>query len=390
MRLRAVALFLLVVTGVSAAASIWYCSTSAQVFASTDELAALRIDALVERAGRFDAAVSTFARGREADVAWFTSTSDLVNDLHARAAELDAALPGIAMTQRARLAEVLLRAREGVDGARANFDTGSTLMALDAVESNGLPAAAALWSELKALRAAVHAEIAALERRWWQRATVAGAAWALSWALGLVWLARRRPAPGPAVESGAAAAPEPASVTLPDASPAVAPALSIAEVADVCERIGRVRDAADVPTLLAHSAAALQAAGLVLWIPDNEALVVAAAHGYPDDVARRLGRVPLADENLLTRAWHSGRPQTSPAANDRRAAFAAPLVGAGGSMGVLAAEVMPGADVEGAAGMARLVAGQFAAVLADTADTVAGTQESAGDPTIATPNALAG
>jgi hypothetical protein len=54
---------------------------------------------------------------------------------------------------------------------------------------------------------------------------------------------------------------------------------------------------------------------------------------------------------------------------------------------VLAAELTPDADVEAVAGSARLVAGQFAAVLGETA---AGTQGSAGDPAVATPNALAG
>ena len=137
-------LVLLATIGLSAAGVVWYCFTWTQVLASTDEVAALKIDALVERAARLDAALQIFVRGREGDISWFTSTSALVNDLHARAAELDAALPGVAMAPRARLAEVLQRIRETVDGARANFDAGRTLMALDAMESNGQPATAAV------------------------------------------------------------------------------------------------------------------------------------------------------------------------------------------------------------------------------------------------------
>ena len=125
----------------------------------------------------------------------------------------------------------------------------------------------------------------------------------------------------------------------------------------------------------------------MLWVRDADGLVVGAAHGYPDSLAQRLGRVALADENLITRAWHSGRCQTSPAGGGRRAAFAAPLVGATGPVGVLAAELTSDADLEAVAGPARLVAGQFAAVLGETA---ADTQGSAGDPAVATPNALAG
>jgi len=389
-------LVLLATIGLSAAGIVWYCFTWTQVLASTDEVASLKIDALVDRAARLDASFQTFVTGRDGDISWFTSTSALVNDLHVRAAELDAALPGVAMTPRARLAEVLQRTRETVDGARANFDAGSPLMALDAVESNGQPATAALWSELQALRVTVAAETAAARRRWWQRAGAATAVWALSWAIGLAWLAWRRPARD-AVPNARADAPVEtvASVTavVEPQVPARPPAPAVADVAEVCERIGRLRDAADVPTALSQSAAVLQASGLVLWVRDADALVVGATHGYPDGLAQRLGRVALADENLITRAWHSGRCQTSGAAGSRRAAFAAPLVGASGPVGVLAAELTPDADVEAVAGPARLVAGQFAAVLGETAarsETAAGTQGSAGDPAVATPNALAG
>lgn len=387
MRLRAVLLALLVLIGVSAAATIWYSFTWTQVLTSTHEVASLKLDALVERASRFDAALQLFLRGREGDLAWFTGTSALVDELQTRAAELDEAIPGVAMAPRARLAEALQRARETVDGARANFDAGSTLMALDAVESNGQPATASLWSELQALRVAVAAETAAARVRWWQRAGAAAAVWALTWAAGLAWLARWRPLTVTEVRAEPAKPIVLENPPVEPAPPARPPPPPLAEVADVCEHIGRLRDAADVPLVLTRSAALLRASGLVLWVRDADALVVGAAHGYPDGLAQRLGRVALADENLITRAWHSGQCQISTAGAGRRAAFAAPLVGAGGPMGVLAAELAPDADMESVAGSARLVAGQFAAVLGESA---AGTQGSTGDPAAATPNALAG
>src|SRR5687767_592236 len=382
-------LVLLATIGLSAAGIIWYCFTWTQVLASTDEVAALKIDALVERTAKLDAALQIFVRGREGDLTWFTNTSALVNDLHARAAELDAGLPGVAMAPRARLAEALQRTRETVDGARANFDAGSTLMALDAVESNGQPTTASIWSELQAMRATVAAETAAASRNWWRRGGAAGAVWALCWAIGLAWLARRRHADAlPEAPAEAIAEPaEPAAAVVEPPAPARPPAPAVADVAEVCERIGRLRDAADVPTVLTQSAALLQASGLVLWVRDDDALMVGAAHGYPDGLAQRPGRVALAEENLITRAWHSGRCQTSPAGGGRRAAFAAPLVSASGPVGVLAAELAPEADVEAVSAPARLVAGQFASVLGETA---AGTQGSAGDPAVATPNALVG
>jgi hypothetical protein len=376
-RAQVLVLIVLLTIGLSAAATIWYSYTWTQVLASTHEVASLKLDTLVERTSRFDAAIQLFLRGREGDVTWFTGTSALVDDLQSGAAELDAAMPGVAMAPRARLAEALQRARETVDGARANFDAGSTLMALDAVESNGQPATASLWSELQALRVAVAAETAAARVRWWQRAGAAAAIWALTWAAGLAWLARRRPTTETEVRTEPVAAPIVVeSRAVEPAPPARPPPPRLAEVADVCEHISRLRNAADVPPVLTRSAALLQASGLVLWVRDADALVVGAAHGYPDGLAQRLGRVALADENLITRAWHSGQCQTSTAGAGRRAAFAAPLVGASGPVGVLAAELAPDADLENVAGSARLVAGQFAAVLGESA--------------VATPNALAG
>ena len=150
----------------------------------------------------------------------------------------------------------------------------------------------------------------------------------------------------------------------------------------MCERIGRVRNASDLPDLLQQAAAVLHADGLVLWTRDADGLVVGAVHGYPDNVAQRLGRVPLSDENLITRAWHSGRCRTSAADAGRRAAFAAPLVGPDGPVGVLAAELSQEADFGSVGVLARLVAAQFAAVLAETG---ADTREDAGDPPPVTP-----
>ena len=387
-RAHTVVLVVLATIGLSAAGVGWYCVTRAQVLSATHEVAAAKIDALVERASRLDAAFQSF-ESRGIDHSWFVATAGLVADLHARAAELDSAIPGVAMAPRAQLAEDLQRVRETVDGARANLDAGQTLMALDVMESNGKPASAAVGAELPALRTAVSAEIAALQRRWWQRVAGAGGAWAVTWAVGLLWFSRRRvPAesleertalfglPSPA-ESGAVEA-------APLAPPAGQPVQALDEVADVCERIGRVRDASELPDLLEEAAAVLHADGLVLWTRDADGLVVGAAHGYPDNVAQRLGRVPLADENLITRAWHSGRCRTSAADPDAglRAAFAAPLVGTTGPVGVLAAELSSDADFGSVIARARLVAAQFAAVLGETG---ADTREDAGDPPPVTP-----
>jgi hypothetical protein len=378
-RARAAALIFLIVVGLSAAGTVWYCATHAQVLASTHELASLKVDALVERAARLDAALQSFQDSPSVDVSWFATTSTLVNELSSRAAELDAAMPGIAMTPRARLAETLQRVRETVDGARANWDAGRTLMAYDVVETNGRPASAALWAELSVIRGAASAELRGAQQMWGQRAVAAIGVWALAWLVGLGWLARRQP-PTAVAEPMPEEPPAPEQPAVASAPAPSAPAVQ--EVADLCERIGQACDASELRSVLGRAAEVVQASGLVLWVRDEDALVVGAAHGYPDGVAHRLGRVILADENLITRAWHEGRFQASPAAAGRRAAFATPLMGATGPVGVLAAELGVEAGLDGIVGPARLIAAQFATVLGETA---ADTPPSAGDtPPVAT------
>ena len=303
-RAPTVVLVVLAMIGLSAAGIGWYCVTRAQVLSSTHEVAAAKIDALVERASRLDAAFESF-ESQGVEYSWFTATSRLVEDLHARAAELDSALPGVAMAPRARLAEDLQRVRETVDGARANLDAGRTLMALDVMESNGKPASAAVGAELPALRAAVAAKS--------PRCSGAG---------GKAWRARagRGPWPGRSAFCGlrGAACRRRASKSgrRCSASPSLAESGAVEAARSCsagrpagagagrggrrCERIGRVRDASELPDLLEEAAAVLHADGLVLWTRDADGLVVGAAHGYPDSVAQRLGRVPLADENLIT------------------------------------------------------------------------------------------
>lgn len=366
---------MLAAIGLGAGGAVWYCLAAVQRLEATHELASRQIDVLVERAVRFDVSLEDFEAQRDVDFGWHTSASSLLDELQTAAAELDATLPGVAMSPRARFAELLQRARETVEGARANFDAGRMLMALDVVETNGRPASAAMLSELATLRGSVRAETAAAQRQWVQGAAAAAGAWALTWAIGLVGFASKRAA---ANETEAVAAPPPSE---PPAAVEEAPArstLPLDEVADLCERIGRVRETAELPALLARSASVLRATGLVLWVRDGDALVAGASHGYPDGLAERLGRVPLADENLITRAWHSARCQTSPAAAGHRAAFATPLLGRAGPFGVLAAELASDADLRTSGEAARLVAAQFASALGETA---ADTQGAAGDPT---------
>jgi hypothetical protein len=161
-------------------------------------------------------------------------------------------------------------------------------------------------------------------------------------------------------------APEPAAV-------APSPTPVFRALADLCGDLGRVSDAGDLDPLLARAASLLGAKGLVVWLlsGDGQSLSPAVAHGYDSTVLARMGSVPLSADNLTVSAFRSKAPATSPAASDRPAAVAVPIVSATGPSGVLAAEVQQADDLEQLAALAAVLAAQLANLFPAPAEQVA-------------------
>ena len=214
--------------------------------------------------------------------------------------------------------------------------------------------------------------------------------------VGVVVRAGRRPAPPqtaassaaqtaqmlrdlpPPVKSGATAA----AVTRPVITAPVAPplAVSLPDAAELCVDLARVMDTRDVPTLLDRAAAVLGAKGLILWMADPGGVLLrpSLAHGYSDLVITRLDTLEVAAENVTSLSFRSMRPQVmNGQAAGSAGAIAVPLITAGGCTGVLAAETRESKPAAETIAVARILAAQFATLIApgDTAE--AGGREAA-------------
>lgn len=357
----------LVAVALLAVGAAWY-SVSREVATTRAETAAdTSLDTMVERTARFDGALRAYGASRSADALWYTHAVGLLEELRTQAAVLDSTLTGVAMMPRARLAEALQGAAKAVDSSRANFDSGHALMALDAIESAGRPAADALSAALGTIRRATRDELTATRDAWRLRAGGALAMWAVTWSFGLVWLVRRNAQLAGAASVGPGAAADNRVTVAPLAPPSLAAGVrDLSVVAGVCEAIAHVASAEELPRVLARATLAIGATGVALWARDGDALVVVASYGYPEGLAQRLGRVALEDENLLTGAWHTRQPLTVSAPAGQKAALVSPILGVTGTIGVFAAEVPSGMESDPQlVATARLIAAQLSTVLAE-------------------------
>jgi hypothetical protein len=312
-------------------------------------------------AARLDAALRTYGANREPEATWFARTAALVTELQEQSQTLDALLPGLASAPRRRVAEILPTLSETLDRARANAEASRTLMALDVIDTNGLPASESLLQELDRVTAEADAGLGAAQRRWRWLAGGALATWALAWAFGMVGLWHRAHGVAPPATQTTTAT----TVRLP-ANPAAVGVPQLSAVAVVCEAIGQLRQDAELPGVMEAAARVLGASGVVLWIPSGDTLVVATFHGYSAGLGERMGPVPLGQGNLLTQSWHTQQPTFAAAAPGGRAALVTPILGASSrAAGLLAAEFDSSPDAgEDVVAAARLLAAQLGAVLA--------------------------
>ena len=199
----------------------------------------------------------------------------------------------------------------------------------------------------------------------------------------VVSAARRRPAPQqaaassaaqtaqmlrdlpPPVKSGAAntAVARPV-ITAPVAAP---PAVSLPDAAELCVDLARVMDTRDVPTLLERAAGVLGAKGLILWMADPGGFLLrpSLTHGYSDRVITRLDTLEIAAENVTSLSFRSMRPQVmNGQVAGAAGAVAVPLITADGCTGVLAAEIRDSKPAAETVALARILAAQFATLIA--------------------------
>jgi hypothetical protein len=143
--------------------------------------------------------------------------------------------------------------------------------------------------------------------------------------------------------------------------------VNLPAAAELCGDLARVLDERDVPVLLERAAKVLDASGVILWVanPDTGRLQPMLTHGYGERVLRRLGTLDVEADNVTSLAFRSMRPQQVNGHNGSSAgALAVPLVTAHGCTGVLAAEVRDVRLGPDALALARIIAAQFATIIA--------------------------
>ena len=124
------------------------------------------------------------------------------------------------------------------------------------------------------------------------------------------------------------------------------PSVDLEAVAAVCSDLARVVDTKAIPALLDRAATILDAAGIVLWIadPDGRELSPIVVHGYTPQMASRLGTISREAANVTASAYRTGLLQTVKGDAVANGAVAAPLLGGGGCLGVMAIEMKNGGE----------------------------------------------
>jgi hypothetical protein len=156
-------------------------------------------------------------------------------------------------------------------------------------------------------------------------------------------------------------------VATPFETPASArTAVDLGGMAALCADLARIQDTRALPDLLGRAAEILNASGIVLWIadPDGRELTPIVVHGYPAQLAARFGTIPRDAGNVTAAAYRTGLLQTMKGDAVSNGAVAAPLVTAGGCVGVMAAELKNGGEQQDALlAAAAIMASQLATLV---------------------------
>ena len=142
--------------------------------------------------------------------------------------------------------------------------------------------------------------------------------------------------------------------------------VDLSGMAALCVDLARIQDTRALPALLGRAADILEASGIVLWIadPDGRELTPIVVHGYPPQLAGRFGTIARDAENVTASAYRTGLLQTMKGDAISNGAVAAPLVTAGGCVGVRAAELKNGGELQASLlAAATIIASQIATLV---------------------------
>ena len=171
-------------------------------------------------------------------------------------------------------------------------------------------------------------------------------------------VSRAKPIDAPRVEPAA-----PAGMTAQAAPSAPAKGPDLDAVADLCSSLARVQDTRELPGLLERIAKALDATGVIVWMPDGPqgTLRPVLAHGYASLALSRMGIINPAADNATATAYRTKSLVTVPADVVASGAIVAPLTSSEGCSGVMAVELREGVEpVPQVKAVAAILAAQLA------------------------------
>jgi hypothetical protein len=137
-------------------------------------------------------------------------------------------------------------------------------------------------------------------------------------------------------------------------------------IADLCSSLARVADTRELHGLLERTAKALDATGVIVWMPDGPqgSLRPVLTHGYAPLALSRMGIIHPAADNATATAYRTKRVVMVPAEVLASGAVVAPLISSEGCSGAMAVELRDGVEATPQLrAVATIVAAQLATML---------------------------
>jgi len=117
-------------------------------------------------------------------------------------------------------------------------------------------------------------------------------------------------------------------------------------VAGLCSALARVQDTRELPGLLERTAKALDATGVIVWMPDGPqgTLRPVLSHGYASLALSRMGVIHPGADNATAAAYRTSSVVVVPSDVLASGAVVAPLMSAEGCSGAMAVELREGVE----------------------------------------------
>jgi hypothetical protein len=327
--------------------------------------------ALLTQLTRFDqllAEVSTaqaaYVAPGQPDAPWFERVADLSARLHA---ELDQIRSRTAASDSpaaiAAVTEAFASLAMADTAARENLALEQDLIAADIVFGEALTAVNNAHAAVARLERAEAAAFESSRAAGQQQMLLVAAAVAGIWLVGVLVLLPRPAASKAADAPGLADITRVSTPVLPEPA-APTGMVDLPAAAELCTAISRVVASSALPDMLARTAALLDASGVIVWLGDRDELHAAMSHGYNPRVIRQLGSIARAADNATAEAWRTGELRTVAGDMMSNGAIVAPMFGPEACVGVLAAEVRHGRELDpGTQAVTAMIAAQLSTVL---------------------------